>query len=75
MSTYGYFTFMGGNLVTWKSKKQKVVTRSSDEPEYKGMAHEVCKLLRLRNLLCDLGFKHKPAMKLYCDNQTTIEIS
>jgi len=24
-STSGYFTFVGGNLVTWKSKKQLVV--------------------------------------------------
>ncbi|WZZ78367.1 hypothetical protein YC2023_098939 [Brassica napus] len=24
-STTGYYTFIGGNLVTWKSKKQKVV--------------------------------------------------
>lgn len=28
-STSGYFTFVGGNLATWRSKKQKVVSRSS----------------------------------------------
>lgn len=28
-SISGYFTFVGGNLVTWRSKKQNVVTRSS----------------------------------------------
>ncbi|KAI5336519.1 hypothetical protein L3X38_015787 [Prunus dulcis] len=36
-STSGYFTFVGGNLVTWRSKKQKVVYRSSAEDEYRGM--------------------------------------
>ncbi|XP_028106835.1 uncharacterized protein LOC114305899 [Camellia sinensis] len=44
-STSGYFTFVEGNLVTWKSKKQPVVARSSAETEYKGMALGVCELL------------------------------
>lgn len=37
-STSGYFTFVGGNLVTWRSKKQKVVALSSTEAEFRGMA-------------------------------------
>ncbi|KAL6319268.1 hypothetical protein AAG906_013942 [Vitis piasezkii] len=36
-STAGYFTFVGGNLVTWRSKKQKVVALSSAEAEFRGM--------------------------------------
>ena len=38
LSTYGYFTFVGDNLVTWKSKKQKVVAFSSAEAEFIGIA-------------------------------------
>ncbi|CAN6677022.1 unnamed protein product [Malus baccata var. baccata] len=34
-STSGYFTFVGGNLVTWRSKKQNVVSRSSAEAEFR----------------------------------------
>ncbi|PKU66556.1 putative mitochondrial protein [Dendrobium catenatum] len=33
-STSGYCTFLGGNLVTWRSKKQNAVARSSAEAEY-----------------------------------------
>ena len=74
-STSGYFTFVGGNLVTWRSKKQNVVSRSSAEAEYRGMAHGVCEILWLRKLLWSLGFKQKEAMKLYCDNKSAREIA
>ena len=44
-SISGYFTFVGGNLVTWKSKKQNVVSRSSAEAEFRGMALRLCEAL------------------------------
>ena len=59
----------------WKSKKQKVVARSSAEAEYRGMARGVCELLWLRNLLRDLGFRQKKAMDLHCDNKAAIAIA
>nr|XP_028959271.1 uncharacterized protein LOC114825095 [Malus domestica] len=55
-STSGYFTFVGGNLVTWRSKKQNVVARSTAEVEYCGMAHGVCELLWLRILLTEIRY-------------------
>ncbi|KAI5324552.1 hypothetical protein L3X38_033625 [Prunus dulcis] len=74
-STSGYFTFVGNNLVTWRSKKQKVVSRSSAEAEYRGMAQDVCELLWLRRLLRDLGFEPQKPMNLYCDNKAAIAIA
>ena len=50
-STSGYFTFVGGNLVTWRSKKQNVVARSSAEAEYRGMALGICEAQWLKFLL------------------------
>jgi hypothetical protein len=43
-STTGYYTFLGGNLVTWKNKKQTVETQSNAEAEYRAMAHTVSEL-------------------------------
>lgn len=74
-STSGYLTFVGGNLVTWRSKKQPVVARSSAEAEFRGMAFGLCELLWLKNLLKELGFGQNEAMKLHCDNTSAIEIA
>ncbi|XP_031247582.1 uncharacterized protein LOC116105275 [Pistacia vera] len=40
-STSGYCTFIWGNLVTWRSKKQPVVARSSAEAEFRAMTQGI----------------------------------
>lgn len=54
-STTGYFTFVGGNLVPWRSKKQNVVFLSSAEDEFREMAKGLCQLLWLKRLLIEIG--------------------
>ncbi|KAM2779553.1 hypothetical protein COP1_014811 [Malus domestica] len=73
--TSGYFTFVRGNLVTWRSKKQRAVSRSSAEAEFRGMAHGVCEVLWLHKLLWGLGFKQREATNLYSDNKSAREIA
>jgi hypothetical protein len=74
-STSGYFTFVGGNLVTWRSKKQNVVARSSAEAEFRGMALGICEALWLRLLLMDLGYLPRQPIRLYCDNKAACDIA
>ncbi|XP_061354632.1 secreted RxLR effector protein 161-like [Gastrolobium bilobum] len=74
-STSGYFTFVEGNLVTWRSKKQKVIARSSAEAEYRGMAYDICELLWVKSILSDLGISYDQPMNLFCDNKAEIEIA
>ena len=40
-STSGYAVFLGGNPVSWSSKRQPVVFRSSAEAEYRAVANGV----------------------------------
>ncbi|RVX05106.1 Retrovirus-related Pol polyprotein from transposon RE1 [Vitis vinifera] len=74
-STSGYFTFVGGNLVTWKSKKQNVVARSSAEAKFRGMALGLCEALWLRILLQDLGYLSRQPIRLFCDNKAACDIA
>ncbi|GAV70211.1 hypothetical protein CFOL_v3_13709, partial [Cephalotus follicularis] len=74
-STSGYCTFLGGNLVTWRSKKQTVVARSSAKSEFRTMAQGICELLWLKIILEDLKIKWEGPMKLYCDNKSAINIA
>jgi hypothetical protein len=74
-STTGYCTFVGGNLVTWKSKKQSVVARSSAEAEYRAMASTTSEIIWLRALLQDLGYGSSLPTELFCDNQAAMHIA
>ena len=63
-STTGYCMFLGGNLVTWRSKKQNVVARSSSEAKFKAMAQGVCELLWMKIILDNLKIKYESPMGL-----------
>lgn len=74
-STSGYFTLVGGNVVTQKSKKQKVVALSSAEAEFRGIVKGITEILWVRKLLGELGLKVPDPTSLKCDNKASISIS
>ena len=73
--TSRYCVFIGGNLISWKSKKQDIVVRSSAEAEYRAMALATCELIWLKHLLRELRFGKDEQMKLICDNQAALHIA
>ncbi|GAV78979.1 LOW QUALITY PROTEIN: hypothetical protein CFOL_v3_22444, partial [Cephalotus follicularis] len=75
ISITGYCTFVGGNLVSWRSKKQRVVSRSSAEAKYRAMAHTCSELTWLKSILSEIGIESLSLASLYCDNQAAMYIA
>ena len=74
-SLTGWIVFLGSSPISWKTKKQHTVSRSSAEAEYRSMAAVTSELKWLNALLVSLGVTHSPAMRLYCDSQSAIYIA
>lgn len=67
-STVGYSIFLGKNLVSWSSKKQKTIARSSTEVEYKALDASAGKVIWVQTLLLELGIHLSTTPILWCDN-------
>ncbi|KAL9233675.1 hypothetical protein vseg_008639 [Gypsophila vaccaria] len=74
-STSGYCVYLGHNLISWSSKRQPTVSRSSSEAEYRGVANVVAETYWLRNLLLELHCPVRHATIVYCDNVSAIYLS
>ncbi|XP_019195053.1 PREDICTED: uncharacterized protein LOC109188867 [Ipomoea nil] len=67
-STSGYAVFLGGNLISWLSRKQRTVARSSTEAEYKALADVSAEVTWVVSLLRELGLHSGQPPTLWCDN-------
>ncbi|PWA62706.1 ribonuclease H-like domain-containing protein [Artemisia annua] len=74
-STLGYCAFLGDNLLSWSSKRQHTISRSSAESEYRGVANVVAETAWLHNLLRELHSPLISATLVYCDNVSAIYMS
>lgn len=70
-STTGYSIFHGSNLISWISKKQRIVSRSSTEAEYRAVANTTSELAWIESLLREIGFSLAATPTLWCDNLST----
>ncbi|CAL1360108.1 unnamed protein product [Linum trigynum] len=74
-STTGYFIQLGCSPISWRTKKQTVVARSSAEAEYRAMASAVSEIIWLRCLFRELGIVMASPTPLHCDNQAALHIA
>lgn len=65
-----YVIHFGNSLVSWKSKKQHNVSKSSSEVEYRAMAVVASEITRLVRLLEEFGVVNLKPLTLQCDIQS-----
>ncbi|XP_062074692.1 uncharacterized mitochondrial protein AtMg00810-like [Humulus lupulus] len=74
-STSGLCVYLGPNLVSWSSKKQSTISRSSTEAEYRSLAHVTTKVTWVQSLLFELHLHLPRAPTIWCDNLSTVLMS
>ena len=67
-STRAYVVYVGKIPISWSSKKQRTMARSSTEVEYCFVANIVVELNWLCSLLTNVGIKLPRCLIIYCDN-------
>ncbi|GKB41462.1 ribonuclease H-like domain-containing protein [Tanacetum coccineum] len=74
-STSGYCVYLGDNLLTWSSKRQDTLSRSSAEAEYRGVANDVAETSWICNFLRELHNPLFTSTLFYCDNVSAVYMS
>lgn len=67
-SIAAYCVFLGDNLISWSSKKQTTIARSSTESEYRAVAHTTAEIMWLQQLLQEIGVVSSIKPIIWCDN-------
>jgi len=66
---------MGDAMISWSSKRQTTVSRSSAEAEYRGVTNAVAECTWLRQLLGELDSPLTKATIIFCDNVSACYMS
>ncbi|GKA29909.1 ribonuclease H-like domain-containing protein [Tanacetum coccineum] len=74
-STFRYCVFLGDNLLSWSSKKEETLSRSSANAEYKGVSNAVAETTWVSNLLRELYVPLFTATMVYCNNVSDVYLS
>ncbi|GJW68797.1 ribonuclease H-like domain-containing protein [Tanacetum coccineum] len=74
-SITGFAVFVGKNLVSWKSKKQSMLSKSSTKAEYRAMNSVTCEVIWIIKILAELNIDTSLHVPFHCDNDSAIQIA
>ena len=74
-STSGYVVDFCGGTISWSSKRQSVVAKSSTEAEYMAMAQAASEIVFLRRFIGQFGCDVKEPTVLYADNLSAMALA
>ncbi|KAM1099692.1 hypothetical protein ACFX15_006016 [Malus domestica] len=74
-STTGLVVYLGSNPISWSSKKQNTVSRSSTEAEYRALSSTVAEMDWIKQLLQFMNVSVPSPAILYCDNLSAIALA
>jgi len=74
-SVSGFLVKHGSSLISWKSKKQSVVSRISAEAEYRSMANAVSEVVWLTALLKELNSEVAAPVVVHSDSKAALQIA
>ncbi|KAG8490330.1 hypothetical protein CXB51_015871 [Gossypium anomalum] len=74
-STSGFCVFLGGNPISWSSRKQSVVSRSTAEAEYRSLAQVTAEMVWVQSLLSELGIEVTHKALLWCDSSAAVAVA
>lgn len=67
--------FFGGNPISWSSKKEQVVSRSTVKVEYKSVAYVTAEMVWIRSLLTELCVSVPNKALIWCDSSAAVAVA
>ena len=73
-SHYGYVFYVGGNVVSWKSKKSHTPATSSTTAELEALYNATLEGIWISEIMHSLGLIENPKFKIFVDNKAVVDV-